>query len=594
MHNSLLNRGKAILQAIDSNGLFVFSLLLLVFIPLWPKIPLFSPIEQYIVRVRIEDILILIAASWYGFQVLRRKSPLNTPLTPTIFAYAVVGALSVLAAMFVIKTVPLQPLHIGKTVLHYFRYLEYFSLFFIAFAGIKDRKQLVIAISVMVLTVAGVSIYGYGQKNYYWPVYSTMNREFSKGVRLYLTEHARVQSTFGGHYDLAAYLVIVLPLVVALAFSVSKTWQKVTLHLVHLLGLWAMIVSASRTSFVAYLAGLGLVLVLTAVRQTPVKQKLWWFFSRSAIIGLVIVYMFFIFGDDMYERFVQTIQAYPKLSDAFHNTNAARKNLFRGDFDQLVPSFITQYLPKPTVPENAISTDEAEAMVLVSSDERPVPVKPSDVYVDVPDIVEVATVSASGEATKVLVDKGPRVYSDNALKHGLSLAIRLDTLWPQAIKGFMRNPITGSGYATLNKASVTQFTEAESTDNNFLRTLGETGLGGFVSFYGTVLLAMWLTVKLLQSDDELLRGLGLGFIAGSVGLLLNAVYIDVFAASKVAQTYWALTGIVLAALKFTRTKNTATQAKAPVEINSTEAMAAALGQRRTASQTKSKHHRKKA
>ncbi len=35
-------------------------------------------------------------------------------------------------------------------------------------------------------------------------------------------------------------------------------------------------------------------------------------------------------------------------------------------------------------------------------------------------------------------------------------------------------------------------------------------------------------------------------IAGIVGLLLNATYIDVFVASKVAETFWALVGILLA------------------------------------------------
>jgi hypothetical protein len=32
----------------------------------------------------------------------------------------------------------------------------------------------------------------------------------------------------------------------------------------------------------------------------------------------------------------------------------------------------------------------------------------------------------------------------------------------------------------------------------------------------------------------------LAFIAASIGLLINATYIDVFASSKVAFTYWAL------------------------------------------------------
>lgn len=37
-----------------------------------------------------------------------------------------------------------------------------------------------------------------------------------------------------------------------------------------------------------------------------------------------------------------------------------------------------------------------------------------------------------------------------------------------------------------------------------------------------------------------------GFIGGTTGLLVNAFYIDVFAASKVAYTYWIVVGILTA------------------------------------------------
>jgi len=46
----------------------------------------------------------------------------------------------------------------------------------------------------------------------------------------------------------------------------------------------------------------------------------------------------------------------------------------------------------------------------------------------------------------------------------------------------------------------------------------------------------------------LLRILSIGFMASSIGLLINALYIDVYAASKVAFSYWGLTGLYLASL----------------------------------------------
>ena len=111
----------------------------------------------------------------------------------------------------------------------------------------------------------------------------------------------------------------------------------------------------------------------------------------------------------------------------------------------------------------------------------------------------------------------------------------------------MRNPLLGSGYATLNKKEFQQFTEAESTDNNFLRTLGETGLLGVISFYGIIITLLVILYK-NQKDEKFnqLRVANIAFIAASIGLLLNATYIDVFASSKVAFTYWALAGAILA------------------------------------------------
>jgi uncharacterized membrane protein len=38
----------------------------------------------------------------------------------------------------------------------------------------------------------------------------------------------------------------------------------------------------------------------------------------------------------------------------------------------------------------------------------------------------------------------------------------------------------------------------------------------------------------------------IGLVAGTLGLLVNATYIDVFAASKVAYTYWFFAGLVRA------------------------------------------------
>jgi hypothetical protein len=537
------------LRWFDNYGLVLLTGFLIAFIPLYPKIPFFSPIEQYNVRVRIEDVFVLLTFLFWIWQWWRKKVTIHPIATGVIISYLVVGLLSVVSAVFVIKTVPIMPMHLGKTLLHYFRYIEYFTLFFIAYSAITSKRHVKYLFAVLALTVLGIAIYGYGQRYFYWPVYSTMNREFSKGIRLYLTEHARVQSTFAGHYDLAAYLVIALPLILALAFEVKPISLKIALHAIHWSGVWLLVVSASRTSFAAYLAAVGIVILLHGLRQVDWPTRIRWTFTRGLVVGLVVSITMLTWGQDMYERFLQVLEGYPVVYQTYNQLLEQKKN------------FIATTLPglsefkgfpglKGEMPEGAISTDEAEEQnIIVPSDQRPVKDKPSDVYVDVPDLVEVevATISASGSATTVtIVEERERVFSECAKQRGLSLCIRLETLWPQAVAGFMRNPLFGSGYATLNKQKVTDFVEADSTDNNFLRTLGETGLLGFITFYSLVVVGLYYAIRGYLSQDTFLKTIAAGYIAGSLGLLINAIYIDVYASSKVAFTYWALTGLLLA------------------------------------------------
>ena len=537
---------KKIAVFIDNNILFILSIILLVVVPLYPKLPLFDIIPGYIVRVRIEDFLILFTLLVFLIQVIRKKATLKTPLTKIIIAYAIIGFLSILSGILITKTIPLTSVHLSKSFFHYLRYLEYFSLFFVFYSAVKSRKDLKILLYTVATSFLFVGLYGLGQKYLYWPVYSTMNREFSKGIRLYLTEHARVQSTFGGHYDMAAYLVILLPFIFLLTQAFEKRISRIFAWLAFALGMWLMVTGASRTSFIAALIGIFITILVRSLKEKNVSKKIKFFLAKSITTGTLILIIFYSFGDDISERLFQTLNSYPVFSQNYSKL---------GDSIIVGKEFVYEKIAifnigteiKIEKPKNGLSTDQAA--ILVASDTRPTPLKPSDVFVDVPDKIKVATISATGEETFVIIE-APRTYSDNALKYGLSLAIRLDTLWPQALKGFYKNPVLGTGYATLTKSQVDEFTEADSTDNNFLRTLGEIGLLGFTAFYGTIVLAIIQAYKITfsrKTTNDLKTIIGISFIGSSIGLLVNATFIDVFAASKVALTFWSLTGILFAA-----------------------------------------------
>lgn len=441
--------------------LFNLSLFLLVFIPLYPKLPLMEAIPGYLVRVRLEDFLILLTAIVWLAQFMRKKIDLTT-FHWWIIGYAVVGAISLLTAVFLQQTIPLEFIHISKSILHYLRYLEYFSLFFFLYAGIKDQRQVKLILTALVIVLNLIFIYGLGQRYLQLPAFSTMNREYSKGQALILSTDTKLHSTFGGHYDLAAYLVIALPILASWALR-TKTKQKllqVWLGLSILGGLWLLLESASKTALA------GCLLALVGVIWFSLYQR--WGLIKSTLITLL--------------------------------SGLLLSSVVLGGLWRQQRSTFYQLLP----------------FLRPANYQTPVDVTPA-------------------------VDE---TWSVNARKYGLSMGIRLDTLWPNALYSFSLNPYTGKGYATLNKAGVNEFTDADSTDNNYLRFLGETGLLGWAAFFGVT----WLMIKTLSSklpQHNLLQSLVVGFIAGTLGLLVNAFIIDVFAASKVAFTYWALAGLTL-------------------------------------------------
>lgn len=560
---------RKLLKKIDQYGLLACAAVLILMIPLYPKIPLFSPIEQYIVRVRLEDFAVLIAVIFTAIQIFRKKVSVDKKVLILMGAYALAGFLSMLSAMFITKTVPLQPLHVGKTLLHFFRYMEYFSVFFVSFTAIKTKKDLLFLLKLLVIAVFAIGVYGYMQKYFYWPVYSTMNREFSKGIRLVLTEHARIQSTFAGHYDMAAYLVITLPILLSLALKIRSKKKKFALYGVFASGFWLMVMSASRIPFAAILFGTGIVILLHTLITKQWRRKLLFFSSRSAIFSVFLVLILYYFGQNMLDRLSNVISS----SDNPVNIN----KMIDGIFDPLPIPLSTQllaWLPKaPALPENTAEAPDLEAAMIAQvasiSDQPPVPrnptptpatERPRDVYEDIPEPVTTEVTLADGTVQRTVIHK-TRVYSDCALEHELSLCIRLESLWPWALQSFSTNPILGTGYATLNKQFVDEFTIADSTDNNYLRTLGETGLAGFITFYGLCIFLLVTTIRHLKNtSDPLNQALDIGFIAGTLGLLLNAAYIDVFAASKVAYTFWFMAGLIRASQQLqpvkTRTKTT--------------------------------------
>ena len=106
----------------------------------------------------------------------------------------------------------------------------------------------------------------------------------------------------------------------------------------------------------------------------------------------------------------------------------------------------------------------------------------------------------------------------------------------QALQGWTHRPIFGYG--------VTGFA---FMDQQFARTLVETGLVGFVTFLAliwAVLKAGVGSFRALTVPEE--RGLALGFVAGTVGLLGHAIGANTFIIMRIMEPFWFFAAIVVA------------------------------------------------
>lgn len=124
-----------------------------------------------------------------------------------------------------------------------------------------------------------------------------------------------------------------------------------------------------------------------------------------------------------------------------------------------------------------------------------------------------------------------------------STSIRLNVEWPRAIRAFIKNPLLGTGYSSMGLA----------TDNDYLRLAGELGILGILSFFLVLVSVAKYIIKAFPIRKKFknieLGYLG-GYIGGTMGVLANAMFIDVFEASKFAVIFWLLTGIAVSINKF--------------------------------------------
>ena len=442
---------------------------LILFIPLYPKFPLFSVKGTY-VAIRLDDIVIaLVILIWFIYQIKHRFPIFKQKITWLFLVYFVAIVISFANATLIYQTIAPKIL-----LLHLFRRFEYMSLFFISLESIKTLFDFKFLYFFSLLSAVLVSIYGYGQKYFHFPIISTMNSEFSKGQLLQMDVWTRISATFAGHYDLAAYLSVALIIILGVALFTKNKPIKIISLLVWLPIYQIFTFTASRISTFAFLGGIIFTLFFI--------KKYWWIIP---ITGLVVFSIFN--SDDLSQRLLATIPAF--------------KNQF----------FTSKTTEKPT-----------------TSSITPIP------SIAIPTISKPITILTTPVPTIVRHQNEPYPEIDADVGVARSGEIRFNAEWPRAITAFKRNPVVGSGLGSITLA----------TDNDYLRNLGESGLFGFISFFTIFMFFIFKTIPLLFKKNKTIYNLiSIIFLGGLLTTLANAVFIDVFEASKTAYLFWIMMGL---------------------------------------------------
>ena len=294
---------------------------LLLAIPLYPKFP-FARILGTYVSIRLEDFLLLLVTILLFVKYFPQiASVFKGGVERSIILYLGVGLVSLISGIFLTQTV--QP-HLG--LLHWIRRIEYFIPFFLGlfyFKGSKP-KSLEFVVKVLIAGVVIIFLYGLGQKYLNWPVITTQNDEYSKGVALRWIPGSHINSTFAGHYDLSSYLVLILPLFVALLFLLKGLWTKITMSAVIYFGLWLLANAVSRISVVSYLFASSLSLfLLKKYKQIP--------------LVLIASLLIFSFSSSLVARYTQIIEVtYQKTKQNLKiNYNLLKVDTFAQDSAEL-------------------------------------------------------------------------------------------------------------------------------------------------------------------------------------------------------------------------------------------------------------------
>ncbi|MBL7072741.1 MAG: O-antigen ligase family protein [Candidatus Omnitrophica bacterium] len=362
----------------------------------------------------------------------------------------------------------------------FLKLFEYIAMYFITVEVMSDTKKrdkvlIAVLLSVFLITVNGIFQYVTG---------TDFIRHFSFSGRGW------IQSSFGNQNDFAAWLILMLPPVLALAYFWMDSWRD---HF----GKFAHVVRSMRSVLWALTVFLIICLIFAGSRGAWI----------SAIFSLIFL--------GIIMKNIRLLFLIPVVvlicSLIVPNFVKERAKVFVKSF-----SFSTSSAVSPTVSSSVSPTVSPPASASVSSDIAPASFVPS--------------VS----------------FSTNVEE---SVSVRLK-LWKEAIAIVEDFPITGTGPNTYSIVAPSYKKQASTgfyPHNSYLHMAAEIGLLGLGTFLLTIAtLFIVVFIKIVKTKDKFQRALLAGFLSGLFGFLGHSVVDTNLFAMQLSMLMWMVMGIIVA------------------------------------------------
>lgn len=503
---------------------------LVIFILLMPKVPLLTIPGGYSTPIRVEDLLVAIVVLLGLYLVVTNRQYRDCA---SKVARSPISLLIILLISLMSISTTLNFISSGLTANAFFivlRFVEYFSFFYLGYLGATTANLHWRFLRILLLVSVPINLYGVLQR-------IGLVGGFGGGFYQYdyIKGTDRAFSTFSGPYEFAGFLIVVIPMSVAMILVTQKLKRRAEYVTIWVLAVMALAFSGARFPVFAVVPAILSLILIT--RET--KRKL-------AVVVLAVLTMVvpFFLSDTLVTRFSPIVTVVKTSVEEYQKTSREKKSIAPTETPIPTPIATLPIVPSPRLETVVKETSPAATLQTPAPEEREE--KPPS-QAATPHQVELAVgratdwvsqkslaVISSFENTVNTVTGQLELLSGSLQDKDPSLRWRLGETWPRALVKLKSNPLLGGGMGSVGIG----------LDGEYATLLGEIGLLGL----GVFLTLLTMVVLILQretekEDNQKKKVLFFATIVVLLGLALDGVFVDIFRASKIAMLFWYLVGL---------------------------------------------------